>query len=489
MKSHRFKTLAHAALAVACLSPSGAGALSPMIEDVSYGFIDRKGDVVVPPACDRVSSAKFGDWVSLERDGKQGFLNLRTRQSTGLIFERGKVGFFRGSLFSLGPEPVRKGEKYGYVDQTGQTIVPFRYELADQFAEDGLAVVKIDGKFGYIDRRGDFVIPPRFDRASEFNAAGLASVNLGGSWGAIDRRGRLVIPAKFDKLWLPMHSDLVIVGTGGRMGAVDARGRIVVPIKFGDLRGFGQNGLAAASLDADPSAPRKGGHWGFIDRSSEFVAPPVYIRVSDFEDEQHRKDLSYFSFRAPLGLAEAVSGDAPGVESTTYIDARGKAVISLPTGITGVGASRNGLIRVFDARKRADASVSHRFGIFDPAKPAIPTAWFDVVGDFGDGDLAPVLLNSWWGYADRTGTVVIAPQFRSASAFTADGFASVQAREPASGRYGAGLIDRAAKVLLQTPFDEVSSFGVSGFAQVVVKRGPANLSNKLAASQCAARTP
>jgi len=524
MKSRRFKTLKCAALAIACLSPHGAKALEPVPMGRAYGIIDKTGEVVVPPACSQVS--RFGDWVSLERDGKQGFANLRTKQSTGLIFESGQ-GFFNVPLFSLGPEPVVQHGKYGYVDPKGQAVIPFRYEIAGRFTEDGLAVVKVDGKYGYIDRRGDFVIPPRFDWASSFataqedelalvkiggksgyidrhgelvippqfdvalgfNADGLAGVKIGNLWGAIDRRGRLAIPAKFDTLSLPPHGGLVIVRSNGRAGAVDTHGRIVVSLKFADVEPFGQNGLAAASLDVHPLAlAGQSGHWGFIDRTGRFVVPPIYSSVSHFEDEQYRSDFGYAAFRAPLNLAAARSVDADGVETTNYIDQRGQVVLRLPKGMSGVHVNTNGVISVFDGRKPGDNSFSHRWGFFDPEKPAVPTTWFDSIGEFGDGDLAPVSPNMpTWGYIDRSGTVVIEPQFRNASAFTADGLASVQVKDPTSDRYSAALIDRTAKVRLQTSFDNISSFGDSDFATVVVNRRSAWDPIALPADQCSVR--
>jgi uncharacterized protein YraI len=491
MKLHRMSPLTYAAFAIASVFAAGAAnALSEAISGSAYGFIDRNGEVVVAPACSNVFVSQSGDWVSLERDGKQGFANLRTRQFTGLIFEQAPSSPFGRSLFAAGPEPVFENGRYGYVDQAGRTIIPFRYEQARQFTENKLALVKIDSKFGYINPRGDLAIPARFEHASEFEANGLATVNLEGFWGAIDQRGELVIPAKFDTIWAPPQGGLFIVGTGGRRGAVDAHGRIIVPIKFGNLRGFAKNGLAAASPDADPSRlASEGGHWGFINRKGEFVVPPVYIRVSDFEEERHREAISYFSFRAPLGLAETVSSDASGLESTTYIDAHGKPVLTLPPGITGQRVNRNGVIDVFDGRKHDPAfSLGHRFGIFDPAKPAIPTVWFDLVGDFGASDLVPIRLSSGWGYADRNSNVVIPTQFQSASAFTPDGLATVRARNPTLGRTTGTFIDRTGNVQLQTPFDEVGSFDASGFAMIIVTTTPA-APIALPASQCAPARP
>jgi hypothetical protein len=282
---------------------------------------------------------------------------------------------------------------------------------------------------------------------------------------------------------------LVIVRSNGRAGAVDTQGRIVVPLKFADVDPFGQNGLAAASLDVHPLAlAGQSGHWGFIDRTGRFVVPPIYSSVSPFEDEQYRRDFGYAAFRAPLNLAATHSVDTDGVETTTYIDQRGQAVIRLPKGLLGLHVNANGVISVFDGRKPGDNSFRHRYAFFDPAKPAVPTVWFDSVGEFGDGDLAPVSPNMpTWGYIDRSSTVVIEPQFRNASAFTADGLASVQVKDPTSDRYSAALIDRTAKVQLQTSFDNISSFGDSDFATVVVNRRSALDPIALPADQCSVR--
>ncbi|MGC1302231.1 MAG: WG repeat-containing protein [Caulobacteraceae bacterium] len=375
------KRLACALLAVATMSAGEARALLPPTREAAFGLIDRKGAVVVPPACDRISSVGEGDWVSLERDGKQGFLNLATRQTTGLVFDAFPSEVYGGPLFSRGPEPALKGKKFGYVDEAGRTVIPFQFDLAHEFDEQGMAAVKTGDSWGYVNRRGGFLFPTRFESARAFDTDGLANVQVGGLWGVIDRRGHFVFPAKFQAPILTVfqspisaiNGNIAIVKSDGRMGLVDTRGRTVAPFKFSVIGGFSENGLAPASLDANPEyLGSDAAHWGFIDRSGRFVIPPIYAHASSFQDVRGIPGYPWPSKRAHAGLAEVQSLRASKV-TIAFIDRRGRTVIRLPAGLSVAILHKNGLITVM-----GDGDLA--WGLFDPAKPHKPISWFDGIG-------------------------------------------------------------------------------------------------------------
>ena len=75
------------ALILACAAPALARlpARVPLI-----GYVDRTGKVVEPATYDRASLGFVGDWVAVSRDGKAGYLNLRTRASTGTHLRSGR---------------------------------------------------------------------------------------------------------------------------------------------------------------------------------------------------------------------------------------------------------------------------------------------------------------------------------------------------------------------------------------------------------------
>jgi WG containing repeat len=61
--------------------------------------------------------------------------------------------------------------------------------------KEGLANVKIDKYWGYIDKTGQIVIPPQFEEAKPFKE-GLAMVKFGNEWGYIDKRGQKIANPK-----------------------------------------------------------------------------------------------------------------------------------------------------------------------------------------------------------------------------------------------------------------------------------------------------
>ncbi len=80
----------------------------------------------------------------------------------------------------------------GYIDKTGQEVIPCLYLDAGDFS-DNLAPVETASGYGYIDREGIMAIYPSFKTARAFTN-GLAVVQLvDGYWGYIDRNGTNVL--------------------------------------------------------------------------------------------------------------------------------------------------------------------------------------------------------------------------------------------------------------------------------------------------------
>ena len=97
---------------------------------------------------------------------------------------------------------LNKDYKYGLIDNTGNQIVPPKYEKIETFNAFGLAKVELDGKTGFINAQGLQIIIPTLDTVSEFYDDGYARVGLeeiGGfySIGIIDSTGRYIVKSTF----------------------------------------------------------------------------------------------------------------------------------------------------------------------------------------------------------------------------------------------------------------------------------------------------
>lgn len=255
--------------------------------------------------------------------------------------------------FAEGLAGLQVGQKYGYIDKTGATVILVQFDAVGPFAL-GLAPVEIGGKWGYIDPGGSLVIPLQFDGADGFSALGLAATNVGGKWGFIDRSGTFVIPPQFDDVddahggtLLQTQSAsapaLLAVEMNGQWGYSDATGHLVIAPRFDNAHHFTSDGVAAVVVQ---------GKWGFIDPTGAIVVP---IRYDDALANTSE------------GLAAVKSGSSWG-----YVTVTSGAQIIMPR--------------------------------------------FDDV-DLFIGGLAPVEVNGEWGYVNRTGMFVIPPQFADASRF------------------------------------------------------------------------
>lgn len=253
---------------------------------------------------------------------------------------------------SSGLFKVEVAGKYGFIDRTGNMVIPTAYDGADDFLE-GFAQVGSNGKCGYINTNGVVAIPYQFDVAGPF-VGGIAGVKLccgrGASpndqWGFIDTKGAYVINPQFSAVGGPFTEGLAAVKTSrqpdllgqllqgpatGDWGYVDGKGKLVIPAKFESASAF-QEGLAAVTqggrvgyidksgkfainpqfeggetFHGGLAAVRMGGKWGYVDHSGKYVINPQFAKAEDFED----------------GAAVVLVGDKPGT-----IDKTGKFLIN-----------------------------------------------------------------------------------------------------------------------------------------------------------------
>lgn len=210
--------------AVACFSEGLAAAQS----DGRIGFIDKKGKWQIKPRFNSVSG--FSDGLALvssgaERSyidrtgnikikltadqsrrpivgGRPALTDLSIHQLAGALNRFNLASWQLGdvSSFSEGRAAIFENEKFGYIDKTGELVIPAKYELAFPFA-NGLARVKFDGKFGYIDRSGKFVIEPKYREAADFSEDAAAVSLQKDKWGFIDTKGNVIVAPKYSYVW------------------------------------------------------------------------------------------------------------------------------------------------------------------------------------------------------------------------------------------------------------------------------------------------
>jgi hypothetical protein len=317
-------------------------------------------------------------------------------------------------------------------------------------------VPNANGKWGFIDRAGRFRIRPQYDGAGEFSD----DVAYVWKWVGNQRKNGIVDPAgKFTGLptndyEVTFHDGLARVQTPSgqerKYGYMDKTGRMVIEPQFFDSGHFSE-GLAWAAMLRE-----REWLYGFINKTGQFaIAPQFVYQPGDFVDGMAKvisKSTSGFIDRAGRfriltefehsdaffseGLLAVVIGSDP--PRGVYLDRDGKEVLVTP----------------FWQRRTA-------------WQRSLYTLRRQQLAPFSEG-LAPVLSFNKLGFIDKTGKVVIEPEFRETLGFS-EGLAAVKIIG-SDGAYVWGYIDRAGKLVIEPRFREAQSFA-GGLAQVSTFEG------------------
>lgn len=147
--------------------------------------------------------------------------------------------------------------KYGFVDISGQAVIPIEYDSAYDFSE-GLAAVLIDGQWGYIDTEGRVVIEPKYVAVGSFSEGKACVAIDADTYGIINKKGELLYETKENTLYNFDNGMLLFYNKKKELyGYLDKNLKEVIKPKYKDAYFF-NCGLAKAQ--------NKKGKWFYIDK-------------------------------------------------------------------------------------------------------------------------------------------------------------------------------------------------------------------------------
>lgn len=324
----------------------------------------------------------------------------------------------------------------GYINFSGDMIIPFQFKEAKDF-KDGVAEVyqsegaklinpkgvpminirfygfgyneglMITGKdrylngayqgsmFGFMDMKGKIMIQPAFEEVKSFSE-GLAPVKSfeTGKWGYVNRKGKIVIAPLFDKAE-EFTEGLAAIELNKKWGFINKRGETVIQTQYERAQPFSE-GLAAI---------KKKGKYGFITKTGETEIEFSYDLVKGFKEGLAAVNI---------GGKEEWGKDKTGIWYKSgggkwgYINKKGE--IAIPLNYSQVSDFINGIAIIRPTEDSLAAAINKEGEYLIQ-----PSFWS--IGSFVNG-LAPAAKEMGkFGFIDTKGDWIIKPHFDRAYEF------------------------------------------------------------------------
>lgn len=171
-------------------------------KDGKYGFVNKKGEVVVPLIYDQASWFYFNwfsddvgfvkqglTWIAFDKDGNQLY---------SIVADEVMAGFGEHAKFIKHTE---QGTKAGLIETyTGKTVIPVKYDGLSEVHDGAIGFVQ-NNKYGFLDLNGKVIVQPIYDGVGIF-IKGKAVVYKDGKSAVIDKKGEVIVPFTSQKIFI-----------------------------------------------------------------------------------------------------------------------------------------------------------------------------------------------------------------------------------------------------------------------------------------------
>lgn len=323
--------------------------------------------------------------IKIIQDGKVGYINQKGEMVIPPVF-------LNGYDFSNGLAAVRKDGLYGFIDKKGKWIIEPQYDYAYNFIK-GLTIVYKNEKPIFINKKGEMILPPVYNSLFFIdNKRVVVSTTYSRKRGILDIKSKkLVVDTTFNYISGFQNGVALVrknhpfIENKVQYGVIDKQGKYIVPLnKYASIHYY-SSGLAIVQLRDTSDI------YGVIDTKGKFLfeIPKEFDRYSANEHD-------FYDGYLKIKLPELNDG---------YINSKGK-IVPNDTVYEEVTDFRNGL--AFVMKKDEDNYI-----LIDKNFKRIGNEVFEEVQrDFFRNNYAIVRFNDVWGIIDRNGKYVVKPKYK-----------------------------------------------------------------------------
>ncbi len=310
-------------------------------------------------------------------------------------------------------EVTKDGKKWGYINRNGRFVLKPQFDEANDFQENGLAIVTVKGRAGMIDHLGQFVIQPIYSQVMPFTE-GRAIVMDDAGFKVINERGQEITTKAYSLIQPYQEQRAIFSGTnsGGKYlyGYLDEQGNEVMPLQYENAFDFTggkalvqlrENEFALIArngkiLQTYPFAIMMGyseglipfkktfnDKWGYVDEQGQIVLSPQYAIAMAFQDG-----------RAVVNMSDDM------YNQYGLINKLGKFFI--PPTYNDIRQLKEQRVAVGIATNPDQPYVGSTYGIADTAGHILTEFMYDQVGIYKEG-LSSVTIDQSTFFIDESG--------------------------------------------------------------------------------------
>jgi hypothetical protein len=323
-----------------------------------YGFVDKKGNLVIKPQFDSVLSGFNQGFAVVMKSSQVGVIN--SSGNTIVPFEFSHVSVLQNNLF-----PVRNHQGlWGFFHQNGKSALDCQYNNF-RFRDHGVILVQKEGHWGSVDMSGktlvkniyrelEYLPQKRTYNAYVYNDWKLLDINnqrqgqfkydslkpvgnkvfkymMLGKYGLVDMENKPITTYKYDYIGHEKYGKFE-VKIWDKVGVIDASGHEVLPVDFEKVL-IDSVGIRAAIKTKEGKL-----WWGLYDHSGAKLLTPNYPFLGELGD----------------GLVPAVAENG----IWRYINLEGKTV--LPFKYAKAGPFVDGLAQVTDYQSEKQYFINNK---------------------------------------------------------------------------------------------------------------------------------
>lgn len=192
-----------------------------------------------PIAIDQKGKEKFSikaEHVRIFKDGLSAYsVKDSIGEKWGFVDSNGKTviqpKFYATGDFNNGICAVMNNtDQWGFIDKKGEIIIAYKFDTASNLSEDNLLIVSWNDKFGIIDTKGEYLLQPKFDSIVADKKTFLIKQNE--KWGWIDQTGKTIIEPQFEDAIPFYDAEWAVVKQNGLYGYIDNKGTVKIEFQF-----------------------------------------------------------------------------------------------------------------------------------------------------------------------------------------------------------------------------------------------------------------